>query len=164
MPFSAALLAMSAVQAASQIGQGYAQKAESKYNATLLEGKANLIEAQSDITNAQYEKTKGKYLSASMVGIAKAGIMPNGSAAAVMLDTQTQIGIDQAISKVNYQQEKNYTLAQAGQQKRAGRQAVYSGYSNAFSTMLQAGSNYAMYNKKSTTFDSNSAIPRMAGE
>lgn len=145
MSFGGALLAMSAVQAVGQIGQGYAQQAEANANAELYRGKANLIDQQSQIDQGQWNRKKSKYLSASMTDVAKAGIMPQGSAAAVIVDTQTQLNIDQAISKFNYQQEKNYANAQADQYKRAGKQAVYSGYSNAFSTMLQAGSSYAQY-------------------
>lgn len=166
MGFGAAMLAMSAVQGISQIGQGYSQKAEANFNATLLEGKKNLINEQESIEGGQYARLRSQYLSKSIANTAKAGIMPSGSALAVMLDTQTQINIDQAISKFNFEEEKNYTQAQANQQRRAGRQAVYSGYSNAFSTMLKGTSNYAFYKGtgKNTTFDSNSAIPRMGGE
>ena len=146
MGFSGALLAMSAVQGISQIGQGYAEKAEAKFNATLLEGKAKLIDEQSNIEQGQYQRLKGQYMSKSVANVAKAGIGLQGSALAVMLDAQTQINIDQAISKFNFEQEKNYTKAQASQQRRAGKQAVYSGYSNAFSSALTGVSNYALYN------------------
>lgn len=140
-----ALFALTAVQAVSQIGQGYAQKAEAKYNATLLEGKAGLIDVQKDIENAQYNRLKGQAMSTSMANVAKAGIMPTGSAAAVMIETQKQIAIDQAIGQFNLDQQKRYTLAEAEAIKRKGKQAVYSGFSNAFSTMLGGASQYAMY-------------------
>ena len=163
--FGAALLAMSAVQSISQIGQGYAQKSEANYNATIKENQASMIGLQSDIEQGQYQRMKGQYLSKSTAQIGAAGIAPEGSAAAVMLDTQAQIGIDQAIAKFNKTQEQNYALSEASAYKRAGKQAVYSGYSNAFSTMLQGVSNYAMYNglgnktsvgtRKDTTFDTN---------
>lgn len=164
MSFGAALFAMSAVQAVSQIGQGYAQKAESNYNATLYEGKAQQIGVQQDIENAQYERLKGQTMSKSMANIAKAGIMPTGSAMAVMLDTQTQINIDQAIGKYNLEQQKQYTLAEADAYRRQGKQAVYTGYSNAFSTMLSGASNYATYkgfgSNNKTSFDLNSGATK----
>ncbi|RTK93043.1 hypothetical protein EKI60_06415 [Candidatus Saccharibacteria bacterium] len=157
MGFGGALLALSAVQGISQIGQGYAQKAESNFNATLAEGKANLIGAQSEIEQGQYQRLKGQYLSKSTAAAAGAGIMPSGSAAAVMLDAQTQINIDQAIAKFNREQEQSYTRSQADAYRRQGKQSVYSGYSNAFSTMLSGASNYAMYKgsttKPKTSFD-----------
>lgn len=158
MGFGGAMLAMSAVQGVSQISQGYAQKAENNFNAKLLEGKANLIDTQSEIEQGQYQRLKGQYMSKSVANVAKAGIGLQGSALAVMLDAQTQINIDQSIAKFNAEQEKNYTKAQAAQQKRAGRQAVYSGYSNAFSILLGGASNYAMYKK--TSFDTEAAIKR----
>lgn len=145
MGFGGALLALSAVQAVGQIGQGYAQKAEANANAELFRGKANLIDQQSQIESGQYDRKKSQVLSTSMANLGKAGIMPQGSPMAVMIDTQTQIQIDQAISKFNYAQEKQYANAQADQLKRQGRQAVYTGYSNAFSTALQGTSNYMMY-------------------
>lgn len=168
MGFGGVMLAMSAVQGISQIGQGYAQNAEAKYNATIKEGQANMIGLQSDIEQGQYQRMKGQYLSKSTAQIGAAGIMPEGSAAAVMLDAQTQIGIDQAIAKFNKTQAENYTMQEADAYRRQGKQAVYSGYSNAFSTMLQGGANYAMYNgfgnktsvgtRKDTTFDTSPVI------
>src|SRR5689334_18486080 len=106
MGVSGAMFALAAAQAVSQISQGYAQKAEAKYNATLLEGKANMIGAQEEIDSGRYDRMKGQYMSKSIANTAGAGIMPNGSALAVMLDTQTQINIDQAISKFNYEQDR----------------------------------------------------------
>jgi len=159
MAFSGLLLAMSAVQAVSQIGQGYAQKAESEYNATLVEGKANLIDVQKDIEYGQYQRLKGQQMSTSMANIAKAGIMPQGSAMAVILNAQTQINIDQAIGQFNLEQQKRYTLAEAEALKRKGKQQAYSGYSSAFSTMLSGASDYAMYNKK-TSFDLSAGAKR----
>ena len=155
MGFGAALFTLTAMQAVSQIGQGYAQKEEAKYNATLLEGKAGLIDVEKGIENAQYERFKAKTLSTSMANVAASGIMPTGSSAAVMVETQKQIAIDQAIGQFNLEQQKRYTLEEAETVKRQGRQAVYSGYSNAFSTMLSGASSYAMYKGagSKTSFD-----------
>ena len=68
-----------------------------------------------------------------------------------MVATQTQIEIDQAITEFGYTMEANYTTAEADKVRRGGdaqrlkaTMAVGSGYSNAFSQMLAAGSNYAM--------------------
>jgi hypothetical protein len=145
MSFGAALFAMSAVQAVSQVSQGYAQKAEAKLNATILEGKAGMIDVQKDIENNQYNRLKGQVAGKSMATVAKAGIMPQGSAMAVMADAQTQINIDQAIGQFNLEQQKRYTLAEADALKRQGKQAVYSGFSSAFSTMLSGGAAFAQY-------------------
>jgi hypothetical protein len=142
MGFSTALLALSSLQAVSQIGQGYVQKSEAKYNATLLEGKASLIDVQKGIENRQYERLKARTLSTSLSRTAGAGIKPTGSAMAVMLDTQKQINLDQITGQFNLDQKKRYTLYEAGSYRRSGKQAVKSGYMNAFSTMLSGGYRY----------------------
>lgn len=148
MGFGATLLAMSAVQGISQISQGYAQKEEAKFNATLLEGKANLIEAQKEVEFGQYQRLKGQYMSKSVANVAKSGTNLQGSSLAVMVEAQKQISIDQSIGQFNLEQEKRYTKSQASQVRRAGSQAVRSGYYNAFSSLLQGTSNYAMYKGK----------------
>jgi hypothetical protein len=139
---AAAILGLTAFQVASQVGQGYAQQAEAKYNASLLEGKAKLIDVQKEIEFAQYERMKNRMLSTSVANVAAAGLMPTGSAAAAMIDAQTNIGIDQAIGQFNFEQEKRYTLAEAAAIKRKGAQAVIAGYTNAFSTALKGGFMY----------------------
>ena len=153
MGFSGVLLAMNAVQAISQIGKGYVQQAEDNYNATILQGKADLIDVEKDIEYGKYQRLKGKTASTSYANIAKAGIMPTGSSMASMLNTQTQIEIDQAIGQFNYNQQKNYTLAEADQIRRQGKRNVRMGYTNAFSTMLRGGYDYYQYNKRDKTFD-----------
>lgn len=161
MSLAGGIFALTAVQAVSQIGQGYAQKSESNFNASLLEGKAGLIDVQKDIENSQYDRLKGQYMSKSVANIAKAGVGLQGSSLAVMLNAQTQISLDQTISGFNYDQQKNYTMAEASAQRRAGTAAVRSGYSNAFSSLLTGASNYAMYKvPRNTTFDSNTVVPR----
>lgn len=145
MGFAGVMLAMSAVQGISQIGQGYAQKAENNLNATLLEGKANLIDVQKGIESGQYERLKGQTQATSMNRLAGSGLMPSGSPMAVMIDTQTQIGIDQAIGQFNLENEKRYTKAEADAQRRAGKRAVSAGYTNAFSSMLSGATDYYMY-------------------
>lgn len=132
-------------QAYSQIQQGYAEKAQAKYNAETYINKAKQIDVQKNIDYAKYEQTKSDYYSKSISNISKSGIMPNGSSLAVILETQRRIGIDQAISQFNLQNERNYTIAQANDEVRQGRQAVYRGYSNAFSTIMKKAEDAAKY-------------------
>jgi hypothetical protein len=145
MGMGGAMFAVAGAQAVSQISQGYAQKSENYFNARMLQEKAKLIDVQSNIENGQYERLKGQYYGKSVSNIAKSGVGLQGSSLAVIINAQKNISIDQAIAKFNSTQEKNYTLAQADAQKRAGKQAVYSGYTNALSTMLQGTSKYAQY-------------------
>lgn len=145
MGFGGALLAMSAVSAISQIGQGKAQRAESNFNATLYDNQASLIEEKKQIDYGQFNRLKGKTLSTSVASVAASGIGLSGSPMAVMLDAQTQINIDQAISSFNIEQEKNYAKAQADQQRRLGKAQQSAANTNAFTTLLSGASNYAMY-------------------
>ena len=157
MGMGAAMLALSAVQAISQVGQGYAQKAEAEANAALIEGKAGLIDIQKGIEKEQYQRMKGKAASEAAAHTAGSGVMMSGSKLAIMLDTQKQMELDQAIGQFNFDQEKRFTMAEADAVRRGGEAAVRAGYSNAFSTMLKAGASYAMTSvgtAKNTTFDS----------
>lgn len=176
MSLGGAIFAVTAAQAVSQISQGYAVNAESKtnasmvedtgrYNASVLEGKANLIDIQSEIEQGRYTRLKGQFLSKSMANVAKQGIAPQGSAAAVMVNAQTQINIDQAIAKFNSTNERNYTISAANEERRrasvqadalrrSGSAAIRSGYTGALSSLMQGGTNYLMYKMpKTTSFD-----------
>lgn len=182
MGVAGALFAVTAAQGVSQIAQGYAQNSEAnanassvedtgRYNASVLENKADTIDIQSNIEQGQYARMAGEYASKSTAAIAKQGIAPQGSALAVMLNAQTQIGIDQGIAKFNATTSKNYTLAQASdaqrtaslqadQLRRGGANAIRAGYTGALSSLMQGASNYAMYKlPKSTTFDYSTKVP-----
>lgn len=137
--------AMTAVRVASSIGQGYVQKAESDYNATVAEEQGKAIDFQADVDYAQFQRLKGKTLSTSIANVGAMGIGLGGSALAVMLDAQTQIGIDQAVSKFNIQQEKLYKTNEAKLLRIQGRGYRTAGYTNAFSSLLSGGAQYAHY-------------------
>lgn len=187
MGFAGAIFAVTAAQAVSQISQGYVQNSEAKanasmvedtgrYNSALLMGKADQIDIQGDIEQGQYTRLKGQYLSKSVAAVGKQGIGLQGSALAVILDTQTQIGIDQAIAKFNSTTDKNYTIAQANEAtrsagvqadalRRGGSAAVRGGYTGALSSLMQGASTYAMYKMplaKNTTFDYSTAAGKQA--
>lgn len=187
MGFGGALFAVSAAQAVSQIGQGYAVNAEAnanassvqdtgRYNSAVLNGKANVIDIQSNIEQGQYTRMAGQYQAKSEAAIAKQGIAPQGSAMAVMINAQTQIGIDSAIAKFNSTNDKNYTLAEASDAtrqanlqadalRRGGSAAISSGYSGALSSLLQGGTNYLKYKlPKNTTFDFNKTMAKNANK
>jgi hypothetical protein len=160
MSFGGITLALSAVQAVNAIGSGYAQKAESDLNATILEGKAGLIDIQKGIEKQQYQEFAGRTASTSYAGLGASGIMPSGSAIDVMIETQRQIGIDQAIGQFNYDQEKRYTMAQADEQRRAGKLAVRQGWTKGLTSILEGASKYAMYKTPSkTSFDFSNTKP-----
>ena len=166
------MLALAGVQAVQQIGQGKVAQAEANYNASLKEGQAQMIDVSAGIQKGQDLRAMGKSLSTSMATVAGSGIRPTGSAMAAILDAQTQMQIDMAIGQFNYQQEKNYTLAEAESIRRSGKLAVQTARTNAFSTMLQGVSNYALYKggftsvgtPRDTTFDSVNKYKKVTGK
>jgi len=148
MGFSGALLAMSAVQGINSIGGGYAQSAETKYNASLYGLQADALKVQGDITQGQYTRQAGQMMSKSMAVAGAAGIEPTGSAAAVMVDAQTQIETDAAIARYNNTMSINQANQKATMLKQQAAQDVSSGYSGAFSEMLSGAEKYAKYKFK----------------
>jgi hypothetical protein len=144
MGFGEAMFALAGVQAVNQIGAGYAQRAEANYNSEVLQTQKMLVGVEQGIEYGQYQRLKGKTMGKSMAAIGGMGVMNTGSPMAAMIDAQTQINIDQAIGQFNYEREKSYLQSQADAERRRGKAAVRSGWSNAFGTILQAGSSYAM--------------------
>lgn len=164
MSAGGAQFAISAASAVNSISAGYAKKAEDNYNATLLDNKAALSQAQQEIQQGQDTKKASQYLSKSLAIVAKNGLQPSGSAMAVITATQTQLNIDKAINSFNIQQDINYSHAAADQQRRAGSSAVRSGYTSAFSALLNGSAKYLSTNGKTTSgFDYSTIIPTMAG-
>lgn len=138
-------IAASAVSAISSIQQGQAANSEAKINAALTEGKAGLIDVQKGIQYAQDTRGMGQAMGQTTANIAASGVQMKGSPMAVLLDQQTQMGIDRAIGQFNLEQQKRFTLAEADSIKRQGKQAVKTSYSNAFSSLLQGASKYGEY-------------------
>lgn len=149
MGFSGALLALSAVQGITSIAGGYAQSAETKYNASLATNQAQLIGVQGSIEQGQYARKAGQMLSTQTAGVAAKGFEPTGSAAAVMLDAQTQMHTDAAIAQFNTTMGINQANAKATALQQQASQDVTSGYTNAFSDLLRGGESYMSYNAKS---------------
>lgn len=127
---------------ASSISQGYVQKAEADYNASISEGKAKVIDIQKNIEFGQYQRLKGQTMATSKAAVAGAGLEFSGSPIAVIIDAQRQITVDQAIGQFNYERDKGFALADSDKFKKRGKQAVFSGYSNALSTMMKGGTTY----------------------
>jgi hypothetical protein len=166
---------MAAVSAVSSISQGYQEKAEAEANARIVtstaEVNANLLELQADaigikrnIGIGQAVRARGKSAATTRANIAASGQSMSGSAMAVMVSTQAQMLIDQAIIDYNFTTEKQYTLAEArgvrrdaaskaGEYRRQGKAARTRGYTNAFSTMLQGAAAASSYGSGKGTMD-----------
>jgi hypothetical protein len=169
MPQAAAvaMVALAGFTAYNQIAKGKQQNEDAKYNATIKEGQAKMIGLESEIEQGQYDRQRAKYMSSATAQVAGSGLMLSGSSAAVILDTQTQIQIDQSIARFNKVQEKNYVMQEAGAFRREGKSARTAGYTNAFTTMLSAGANYGIPRttagtQRDITFDSISPMPGTA--
>jgi hypothetical protein len=143
--FGAAQIANAIVGVVQNIEQGKISKAQANYNAAMLEGKAKWIDLQKETEAAQYDRFRGRFIGKSVAAVAGAGLMMSGSPMAVLLDSVTQINIDKAVGQANLEQQKRFTLASADMERVNGKNAMRQAYTNAFSTALNSGSNYALY-------------------
>jgi hypothetical protein len=138
-------VAASAVSAIASIQQGQAANREAKINAALLEGKAGLIDVQKGIQYAQDTRGMGQAMSQTTANIAASGIQMKGSPMAVLLDQQTQMGIDRAIGQFNLEQSKRYTMAEANAERRRGKLAQSAGYTGALVSALGGAEKFGNY-------------------
>jgi hypothetical protein len=148
MDFSGALLAFQVINGINSIGQGFAQSAEDKYNSSLYTNQADALAVQGSIEQGQYTRKAGQLLSTQTADVAAKGLDPTGSAAAVMLSSQTQIETDAAIAKYNNTMAQNQANQKALQLKQQAGQDIYSGFSSAFSDTLKGVADYGAYNNK----------------
>ena len=149
MGFSGALLALSAVKGITSIGQGIATSAEDKYNSTLSTLQAQQTQVQGNIQQGQLTTQGGEMAAKSTAVAGAAGLDPTGSVAAVMVNNQTQIETDKAISQYNTTMGINSATDRAKMLKQQASNDMFSGVSSAFSDLLTGVSQYGMYNKKS---------------
>lgn len=143
--FGGAMIAQGIFDAAVAIEQGRIAKAQADYNASILEGQARWNEFQADIEARQFNRTIGKVLGQGVAATAGAGLKFSGSPMAVMIDTVTQIKKDKAISLANIERERMYNVNAAQMTRIEGKNATRQATVNAFSSMLGAGSKYALY-------------------
>ena len=145
MDFAGTLFALQAVQGINAIGQGFAQAGEDKYNASIFTNQADALGVQGNIEQGQYARKAGQLLSTQTADVAGKGLDPTGSAAAVMLSSQTQIETDAAIAKYNNTMAINQANQKAKMLKQQAGQDEFSGFSSAFSDLLKGASAYGAY-------------------
>lgn len=139
----AGLVTLIAASAVGQIMQGQATNQEAKYNASLIEQragqKAQLLDTQSGIERYQYARARRRLEGESYARMAKSGLMPSGSPMAVLVDSMTQLNIDEAIGQYNISVEKQFALADAKETAsayiRKGKQGVTNSYYGALTTV-----------------------------
>ena len=148
MSFGGTMLAMSAVQGITSISSGYAQAAESKYNASLYSDQAAAVAVEGSIQQGQMQAKGSKMLSTQTAVAGAAGIQPTGSVAAVMVESQRNILTDMAIANYNTTMSENYANAKAKDLRIQASDEVFQGYAGAFSDTLKGVSEYGMYTGK----------------
>ncbi len=140
-----ALIGLGVLSAGMQIASGITKskeiETEAEYNAAIYEQKAGMVEAQKGLEAYQYDRARGKARGKAIAVTAKAGLLLSGSPMAVMIDTETQMLLDKAVGQYNLEVEKRYALSGAAEYRRTGKiaskTALWAGYTNAFTSLLQ---------------------------
>jgi len=127
------------------IKAGEVAKAQAKYNQAMLENKAKWIDLQKETDAEQYNRFRGRFISKSVASVGGAGLMMSGSPMAVLLDSVTQINIDKSVSQANLEQQKRFTIASAEMQGLEAKNATRTARVNAYSSILESGSNFLNY-------------------
>ena len=152
-----ALLAGGAAMATTQVmganQQAKAMTRQAEYNAQIYEQQAGMIQEKKKITDYQFNRQSAAGRGSIVAKTAGKGFDLGGSPLAILIDNETQMQYDKAIEDYNLDVERNYSLSGATNTRQQGvinsRNARYTGYSNAFSTILNTGATFSMMNMKS---------------
>jgi hypothetical protein len=144
---AALLLGAGAFSSATQIGAGNAQakniERQAKYNSEIYGQQAEMIKEQRKIQDAQFIRDSARIRGSIVSRTAGKGLLLSGSPLAILIDNETQMQFDKAVTDYNTDIEYNY--AKSGQTfttqtgRNQARLSRFSGYGNAFSTMLTTG-------------------------
>ena len=149
-----ALLAGGAAMATTQVmganQQAKAMTRQAEYNAQIYEQQAGMIQEKKKIQDYQFLRQANAARGSIVAKTAGKGFNMGGSPLAILIDNETQMQFDKAIGDYNLDVERNYALSGATNTREQGvinsRAARYTGYSNAFSTILNTGTTYGMMN------------------
>lgn len=142
--------------AATQAMGGQAQakgiQRQAEYNAQIYEQQAEMIKEKKKISDYQFLRDSARVRGKITSQTAGKGLLMSGSPLAILADTESQMQFDKAIGDYNLDIEKNYALSGASYMRQSGaaqaRLARFSGYTNAFSTILNTGTNLGILNMK----------------
>lgn len=148
---TALLMAGGAFSAATSIAgsnnQAKAIEQQGEYNALVYEQQAQVIDQQREVSAYQHTRLRGRYRGSIVAGAGGRGLKLSGSPLAVLADTESELLFDQAIDDYNLQINKNYALSGAASYRadaaNRARSTRFSGYANAFSTLLGVGAGVA---------------------
>ena len=150
----ALLLAGGAFSATTQVMSGQAQakgiKKQAEYDAQVYEQQAEMIKEKKKISEYQFNRQAAAVRGSIISKTAGKGFNLGGSPLAILIDNETQMQFDKAIGDYNLDIERNYALSGATNIRQQGatqsRLAKATGYSNAFSTLLNTGTTIGMMN------------------
>jgi|SRR3990167_5578955 len=151
---SALLLAGGAFSAATQIGGANTQaksiQRQAEYNAQIYDQQAAMVLEKKKISEYQFNRQAAQMRGSIIAKTAGKGLTLSGSPLAILIDTETEMQFDKAIQDYNLDIERNYAMSGATNIRQQGaaeaRAARFSGYSNAFSTILNTGATLGMMN------------------
>jgi type II secretory pathway pseudopilin PulG len=144
----AALSATSSIMGANQ--QAKSIKQQTEFNAKVYEQQAEMVSEKKRISDYQFLRQSANARGTITSRTAGKGLLMGGSPLAILADTESNMQFDKAIADYNLDVEKNYALSGASYQRQTGaaqsRLAKYTGYSNAFSTLLSTGTQLGIMN------------------
>lgn len=153
---AALLMAGGAFSATTQVMAGQAQAKniarQAEFNAQVYDQQGEMIKEQKKIQDVQYLRQSASARGKIVSQTAGKGLLLSGSPLAILVDTESQMQFDKAIADYNLDINRNYATSAGTYSRQSGaagaRLAAFSGYSNAFSTILNTGANIGMLNLK----------------
>lgn len=151
---AALLVAGGAFSAGTAIIGGHQQaksiQQQARFNAEVYDQQAQMVLEKKKIQDYQYNRNAARARGSIIAATAGKGFNMGGSPLAILADNESQMLFDKAIADYNLDVEANYAMSGATYYRQTGaaqsRLARYTGYSNAFSTMLNTGTNIALLN------------------
>lgn len=148
------LLAGGGFAATTQIGAGQAQaksiKRQAEQNSQIYEQQASMVLEKKKIQDYQFNRQAAQARGMIISRTAGKGFNLGGSPLAILIDNETQMQFDKTIEDYNLEIERNFALSGSKNIRAQGvaqsRLARYTGYSNAFSTILNTGATLGMLN------------------
>jgi hypothetical protein len=156
MGLTAAIVGGGAASATMSVMGGNAQakgiKQKAEYDAQVYEQQAAMVLEKKKIQDYQFNRQAAQVRGSIISKTAGKGLLLSGSPAAILADNESQMQFDKAIQDYNLDVERNYALSGATNTRQQGAYnanlAKATGYTNAFSTMLNTASTYGMMNLK----------------
>lgn len=156
---TALLMAGGALSAGASImganSQAKSIQKQAEYNAQVYGQQAAMVMEKKKIQDYQFNRQAAQIRGSIVSKTAGKGFRLSGSPLAILIDNETQMQFDKAIGDYNLDIERNFALSGAANTLEQGatsaRNTRFAGYTNAFSTILNTGTNIGMMNMKPRT-------------